>query len=220
MALFGAWTIEVSDPGDGTLLVPIEGLELRFAEIEPLYFRQVDGPFAIVFREDDQGRITHLFTDLMPQYAAVKLKWYEAPDFNVAIALGSVLIFLATLPVAVIYLIRNRRLSGRPASGTRRAGVIVLSICLLNLLFLIGAALRFPPVQPTELHGIAWITKIVLGLGVLAAVLTIGALFYTVLAWKKGYWGIAGRAYYTLVTIAAVAFVWFLNYWNWLGWRF
>ena len=31
---------------------------------------------------------------------------------------------------------------------------------------------------------------------------------------------IAGRAYYTLVTVTAVAFVWFMNYWNLLGWRF
>ncbi len=59
-----------------------------------------------------------------------------------------------------------------------------------------------------------------MGLGVLAALLTVGALVYAVLAWKKGYWGVAFRAYYTLVTVAAVAFVWFLNYWNLLGWRF
>jgi hypothetical protein len=56
--------------------------------------------------------------------------------------------------------------------------------------------------------------------GVLAAVLTAGALVYTVLAWKNGYWGIAARAYYTLVTVAGVAFVWLLDYWNLLGWRF
>jgi hypothetical protein len=43
---------------------------------------------------------------------------------------------------------------------------------------------------------------------------------YTVLAWKDSYWSFAGRAYYTLVTVAALAFVWFLNYWNLLGWRF
>ena len=43
---------------------------------------------------------------------------------------------------------------------------------------------------------------------------------YTVLAWKDSYWGITGRLYYTLVTIASVAFVWFLNYWNLLGWRY
>ena len=54
----------------------------------------------------------------------------------------------------------------------------------------------------------------------LAAVLTVGALVYTVLAWKDRLWGLAGRVHYTLVTVAAVAFVWFLNYWNQLGWRF
>jgi hypothetical protein len=45
-------------------------------------------------------------------------------------------------------------------------------------------------------------------------------MVYTGLAWKNRYWGIAGRGYYTLVTVAAVAFVWFLNYWNLLGWRY
>ena len=221
IGLLGA--LEVSDPGDGTLLVPMEGLELRFVEVEPLYFRQVDGPITLAFREDDRGRITHLFTDLMPQYALVKLDWYETPGFNMALALGCVLVFLSMVPVAVIRFIRNRRLggAGRAASrGTRMAGWIILAICLLNLLFLVGVALKFPPVQPSELHSLSLITEITLGLGVLSAVLTIGALVYTVLAWKNSYWSIAGRAYYTLVTIAAVAFVWFLNYWNWLGWRY
>jgi hypothetical protein len=58
------------------------------------------------------------------------------------------------------------------------------------------------------------------GTGVLAALLTVGALFYTVLAWKNGYWSVAYRAYYSLATVAAIAFVWFLHYWNWLGWRY
>jgi hypothetical protein len=56
--------------------------------------------------------------------------------------------------------------------------------------------------------------------GVLGAVLTVGSLVYSVLAWKNSYWGIAARVHYTLVTVAAAAFIWFLNYWNLLGWRF
>jgi hypothetical protein len=70
------------------------------------------------------------------------------------------------------------------------------------------------------MFGVSMASQFVLGLGVLAAVLTIGALASTVMAWKNSYWGIASRAYYTLVTFAAVAFVWFLNYWNLLGWRY
>jgi CubicO group peptidase (beta-lactamase class C family) len=221
IGLFGA--AKISAPGDGTLLAPIQGGVYRFVEVEPLYFRQVDGPFALVFREDDKGRITYAFTDLVPEYALVKLDWYETPGFHMALALSCVLIFLSMIPVAVIRFIRNRRLGGnrRPASrGARTADWIIQAICLLNLLFLVGVALKFPPVQPSELHSLSRITKITLGLGVLSALLTVATLVYVVLAWKDGYWGIAFRVYYTLMTIAAVAFVWFLNYWNWLGWRY
>lgn len=218
--VFGGYTANVSDPGDGTLQLDLEGQRLHFVELEPLYFRQVDGPFAIVFREDAKGRITHLFTDLAPEYAAVKLAWYETPGFNIPLFLVCVLAFLSMILVAVIRFIRSR-LGGcrRPASGgTRVASWVILGVCLLNLLFLAGFALLFHP--PTELHGVALSIQIVLGLGVAAAVLTAGALVYTVLAWKDSYWGVAFRVYYTLVTITAVAFVWFLNAWNLLGWRF
>lgn len=223
MGLLGIDTIEISDPGDGTLLFSMGGPEWRFVEVAPLYFRQVDGPFAMVFREDDRGRITHLFTDITPQYAAVKLDWYETPGFNMALALGCVLVFLSVIPAAVIRFIRNRRHGDdrRPASpGERLASLIIVGVCLLNLLFLVGIALWFRPMRPSELHGISLIVEIVIGLGVLAAVLTVGALVYAVLAWKNSYWSTTARGYYTLVTIAAVAFVWFLNYWNWLGWRY
>ncbi|MGE5264719.1 MAG: serine hydrolase domain-containing protein, partial [Acidobacteriota bacterium] len=84
--LFGAYRAEISDPGDGTLLLSMMGSKWRFVEVEPLYFHQVDGPFAMVFREDDKGGITHMYTDIMPQYTTLKLEWYETSGFNIALA--------------------------------------------------------------------------------------------------------------------------------------
>jgi CubicO group peptidase (beta-lactamase class C family) len=219
--LFGIFNVEIRDPGDGTLLFSIAGLEWRFVEVEPLYFRQVDGPFAIVFREDGRGHITHLFTDLQPQYTAIKLHWYEMPAFNLALLLVCVLIFMSMIPVSVIRFVRNRRLGVErkpPSRSAPMAFSIILGVCILNLLFLASMVFWYRP--PTELHGVQLIIKLVLALGVLAAGLTVGALAFTVLAWKNSYWSLTVRIYHTLVTIAAVAFVWFLNYWNLLGWRF
>jgi CubicO group peptidase (beta-lactamase class C family) len=219
----GGYTAEISHPGDGTLLLKLEGHELRFVEVEPLYFRQVDGPFGLVFREDNRGRITHMYSDLMPQYAEVKLDWYEVPGVNIVVALSCILIFLSMIPVGLVRFVRDRRLGGDRKLSSRSVRVaswIILGICLLNLLFLVGFALGMPQIMQNGLLDLPLITKIALGLGVLAAVLTAGALVSMVLAWKNGYWGIALRAYYTLVTVAAVAFVWFLNYWNLLGWRY
>jgi hypothetical protein len=162
-----------------------------------------------------------MFTDLTPMFAFEKLNWYETPGFNMALALGCVLIFLSMILVAAIRLIRNRRLSGYQTPGPRGVRVaysIIVGICVLNLLFVAGTVLWGN--QPNVLSGTSMIYKIVLGLGVLAAVLTVGALVNSVLAWKNSYWGITARVHYTLVTVAAVAFVWFLNYWNLLGWRF
>lgn len=227
----GGYTAEISNPGDGTLLLTLVGFKLRFAEVEPLYFRQVDGPFSMVFREDNSGRITHMLTDIMPQYATAKLSWYETPGFNTTLLLACVLIFLSVIPVGLILLIRNRSLadagnpglsSGRsPASrGARAAYWIILGISILNLLLVIGMMWGAMGGMTNELLDPPLIIKVILGGGLLAAILTVGALVYTVLAWKNGYWGVAARVYYTSVTVAAVAFIWFLNYWNLLGWRF
>jgi CubicO group peptidase (beta-lactamase class C family) len=219
----GGYTTEISNPGDGALLFTLMGHELRFVEVEPLYFRQVDGPFGLVFREDERGRITHMYTDFMPQYASAKLGWYETSRFNRALALSCILILLSMIPVAAIRLIRNHRLSADRKLASRGARVaywIIPGISLLNLLFLIGFALGIPAIEQNVLLDPPLVVKIALGLGVVAAVLTVGALVYTALAWKNRYWGITFRAYYTLVTVAAVAFVWFLNYWNLLGWRY
>jgi hypothetical protein len=90
-------------------------------------------------------------------------------------------------------------------------------ISIMNLLFVAGMFLWN---NPFPSFGIPWQLKVVLGLGVFSALLTVGALIYTLLAWKNNYWGVAFRAYYTLVTVAALAFVWYLNYWNLLGWRY
>ena len=220
IGLLGGFTIEITAPGDGTLLIPMEGLELRFVELEPLYFRQMDGPFALLFREDGRGNVTHVFTDIQPQNGFVRLNWYEAPGFNMTLALVCVLLFVSMLPVALVRGIRNRRYESNRSPASRAADRLIYAISLLNVLFLVGLALWFRPERPSELHGLPLTVEIVLGLGVLAAVLTVGALVYAALAWKNSYWSVVYRVYYTLVTLAAVAFVWFLHYWNWLGWRY
>jgi CubicO group peptidase (beta-lactamase class C family) len=218
LGLFGG-ALQITDAGDGVLLFETPWGEWRFVEVEPLYFRQVDGEFALVFREDDRGRITHMFANITPMMAFEKLRWYETSAFNMALALGCALLFVSTIIIASIRLIRNRRGGDRGSTprGARVAGWISVGIGVLNLLFLVGTALW---ANPVPLYGVSLRYQIVLALPVLAAVLAVGALVYTALAWREGFWGIAGRVHYTLVTVAAVAFVWFLNYWNLLGWRF
>jgi hypothetical protein len=162
-----------------------------------------------------------MFTDVITEWGFRKLAWYETPGFNMMLALVCVLMFLSMIPVALVRFIRNRRSGSASASRSARvADSIFFGISLLNVLFVVGIALWFRPMHPSELHGLPQVVEMVMGLGVLAALLTPAMLVYTVLAWKDRHWGVAYRVYYTLGMLAAVGFVWFLHYWNWLGWRY
>lgn len=216
--LFGS-TVTVRNPGDGTLVLETPWAHWRFVEVSPLYFRQVDRPLHILFRENDAGQVTELFTDYTPMFAFEKLPWYATPRFSMGLLLGCVLLFLSVLPVALIGLVRSRRREDRPPVGrrTRVARAILVGLSATNLLFVLGTMLWFNPVP---VFGISTAYTLVLGLGILSAALTIAAIPAAATTWTSSQWRLATRVHYTLVVVAAIAFIWFLNYWNLLGWRY
>ena len=214
-ALMGP-TIYVTNPGDGTLVLESPYGEWRIVEEEPLYFRQVDGLFHMAFREDDQGRIAYLFTDFTPMMSFERVQWFETLGFNMPLLMISLLLFLSMLIVTFISFLLRRRLVADQPPSPRRASRLLVWISVLNLLFIVGNVMWGEQI----VFGVPFAYKVTLGLGVLSALLTVAALVYAALAWKDRYWGVAFRIFYTLVTVAAVAFVWFLNQWNLLGWRY
>ena len=54
----------------------------------------------------------------------------------------------------------------------------------------------------------------VLTVPVIAAVLTGLTVIFTVLAWKSRYWTFQHLLHYTIITIALVAMLWWVNFWN------
>ncbi len=132
----------------------------------------------------------------------------------------SMVLFLSVLawPIGAL---RNR-LKGEKKAGAsrpRQARWVAGVMSALYVLFLIGMLIVLNDTT-SMMYGIPPLLPFVLVLPLVAAVLTIAALGFTVLAWKNRYWGVAGRVHYTLVTVAALAFIWFLDYWNLLGFRF
>ena len=61
---------------------------------------------------------------------------------------------------------------------------------------------------------------IVLATILVASILVIGPVIFTVFAWVRRYWGLAGRIHYTLVTLALLSMVWLMYYWRLLGFRY
>ena len=190
----------------------------RWVEVEPLVFREVDGQEKIVFREDKQGHVTNLFFDRRPTAAYIRLAWYETPAFHGGLLAVCVVLFLSAIvlwPVGAL-LGRGKREAGAPRpSLSRLARWLAGGASALSILYLIGYALVLSNPNPVELlYGDPPLLHAVGALSLLIVGLVAGALASTVPAWRRRYWGMAGRVHYTLVVLAGLAFVWFLYYWN------
>ncbi len=214
--------ITANDDGTLTATPPLGmGEPTRWAAVEPLLFQSMDGEGYIAFREDENGRITHQSLSFMGMsIAAEKVAWYETDSFQTKLLGFFTLIFLSTLAWPVVALIR--RLRKRPAQFTRRerqARALAASVVVLNLVFLIGLGIRMVQAFTGMFNATPAYFIALLVIPLLTAILTVGLLIFTVRAWREGYWSIFGRVHYTLFTLAALAFTWFVNYWNLLGWR-
>lgn len=111
--------------------------------------------------------------------------------------------------------------SGQTTRVARLARGFAVATATLNLAFLVGLMLIVRDVASTSLlmmaFGVPARAALLFLVPLLTTALTAGLLIFTVLAWKNGYWSKVGRVHYSLLTLAALAFIWFLSYWDLLG---
>lgn len=214
-ALF-APAIQISATEDGYLT--LSGLSrepTKWVEIAPLLFHQVGGQETMAFRADDQGRIRYMFQGNLPIYGYGKLAWYEMLSFQYGLLVVCIALFLSALVVLPIGWLLARRKAVPQPQGLAWACWLAWGTSALYVLFLILFAVSLQDLSqfPTSL------TKAALGMALVAMVLTVGMAACSSFAWWQRSWSIIGRSYYTLITLGALGFVWFLSYWNLIGFQ-
>jgi len=211
----GRLPISISASEHGTLSMKSGDGTQRFVEVQPLVFRAVDGDAVLIFREDAQGNVKYALLQYM---AYEKQAWYEVPLFHYVLFTTCMLLFLSVIIAALVNYFVNRRHTDRPPQPrmARVARWVLGGAAVLGLAFVAFFLIAIPN-DTSVLTGEAPLLNILGFISIPLAVLAVGALVFTVLAWKNQYWRLAGRMYYTLGTLAAVGFVWFLSYWNLLG---
>ena len=227
--------IQVSSGPNSTLTMSQPGLgQEQWVEVEPLVFSPAAGlpsQDGRVFGRDDQGRINHLFLKLNPTTTYEKVAWHDDANLNFALLGVCILLFLSTLiwPAGSIlnrYYAKpvNHTDTGRRYAGRRRSQAarwLAGGSSMLNLLFLAGLLSLFlaSPIEAEFIYTIpAWLTAL-MAIVLISAVLALGSAVFAALAWKDGYCSTAGRVHYTLVALALLAFVWWLNNWNLPGFK-
>ena len=211
--------VDVSLDRDGALLLTGLGDPARLIEVEPQVFRlpliagRPNRAGEVVFREDNTGCVTHFFLANEPLAVYEKIDWYETSAFNV-ILLGTCILLFASMLLTRIVSRLDYGGSGRPCFAYR----LLRCLSALNLVFLIGILITLSR-QYVTTHEIIPFLMPLLMMALIATGLTIGVAAATFLVWKGRYWSLTARIHYTLVALAAAAFVWWLNYWNLLGLR-
>ena len=221
-----AMQFEIS-AGDGGLLLQSfgQGSPWRWVEVDALLFLEVDGVTKggryMAFREGGDGRITHMCHERIGEVYD-KIPWYEATRYQLGLLGVFVVVFLAEcVGWPAVHLIRRRRTESR--SSGRKADLarwLAWSSSGLNLVFLIGLILMLvyrlldlTIEVPPEMIALLFIP-------LLTSILAMGRVYCAAVSWKHGYWSTGSRLYYSAATLITLGFVWFLYYWNLLGFHF
>jgi len=215
--------IKVRPTKEGTLLISLPGGmgDRQYVEVSPLFFVQLNGQDKVVFRKAGASGISYAFSSQVPHMALVKLAAYQTPTFHYFVLALCVLLFLTAAlgwPIAAL----SRILCRRKCEGVKAPKAARWLAGLMSGLFVLTILGVLASVSNVKelMAGVPPILKISLVLPLLAAVLGIGVLIFTAMAWAKRYWTRCHRLHYTLVLLAGLAFLWFLNFWNLLGWHF
>jgi CubicO group peptidase (beta-lactamase class C family) len=204
------------------------GKPRRMVQVQPCLFQSIDDKYMCAFRRNESGSITHLFTN--GNTAFEKLSWYETATFQRSL-LGVCLLLFAIVSIAlpIIQRIRKtRKPSGFDVDPVRWFSQKTASTFLLYFLGL-GIVMGF--VIPQEeltlgfAHGMHWATYVVQSIALLGILLLaglLGLLFWH--SFKKADAAAGERVrsgWLGLITaVVGVAFVWFLWYWNLVGYQF
>lgn len=217
LALLGG--IEVSPTTDNTLLIAGLGeTPTQWVEVGRNVFRGVDDDQMIAFAADEDGQITHLLNPLgLAFIPAYKLAWYQSSGLHFFIFGFGALCFL----IAIVSALRNWRRDRAGTANARRGRRLAALAGAVNLLFLIGLAVTFAASDLDQLvYGWPAVFYVALALPLIALLLTAGVLYFVATVWAKREWGLYGRIQYTVIALACVAFLWSLNHWNLIGYRF
>jgi CubicO group peptidase (beta-lactamase class C family) len=191
----------------------------RWLEIEPLLFQREGSEERIAFREDAAGRITHLFARGHTPGAFDRAAWYQNPAFH-QVLLGACLLVFLTAIVGWPLVALIRRLVGRGRQfdpAVRQARWLAFGLCTMNVLFM-GLVTVLTSVYPIH-FGVPAGVKVLFVLPLLTTGMTVALPIFGARAWSKS-WSAPGRVHYGLVMLAALAYTWFLHYWNLLGFQF
>ncbi|HET7292715.1 MAG TPA: serine hydrolase domain-containing protein [Vicinamibacteria bacterium] len=212
-ALLGGTTVVPT--ADNKLVIPgLLGDVAQYVEVAPSVFREVDGDRTIAFVENGAGQVA----GMVGQFAFIpfyRLAWYDGSPFHYTLLGLSLLLFV----IAVVSALRHWRSDKAGPKTARWARRTLGALAALNLVFVVAFASIFAADLDDLIFALPTGLYAILTLPLIGLLLTALAVVLAARVWREGLWSRGARLVHTAGVVAAIAFVWFLNYWNLLGYR-
>jgi CubicO group peptidase (beta-lactamase class C family) len=218
--------VRVVSSDDGTLTIEIPNVlreflnPIRLVEVEPLLFRRDDGDRYAAFRMDADGRITHLALNVLGVTVVLeKVPWFETPAAQGGLAIGFLTVFLSACMIWPLVAVFRwwRRSQSKPFSP-RLTPWLAFVVSALNLAFVGGLAAAV--FRGNLEYGMPAAALALLAVPLVAAALTAVLAACVLLAWRNGSGSPLRRWYLSLVALSSVGFLFFLGFWNLLGFSY
>lgn len=205
---------------DGSLIRSSLAGSQRYVETEPMLFQRDDGVRVdyfdqITFRLGPDGKAQYL---LFHMGGLQKLPWYETMEFSL-LHISLILLLFLSVPVTALIVRFSRRLREQAARQPKEARLARWVLGALVVLYFLSQGGLFSGFasEAAVLTGTAVGNTAGQILAYPVVLLVLGAVVFTYLAWKKGFWSLGWRIHYTLVTLAAVSIVWWYFNWHVIG---
>jgi hypothetical protein len=181
-----------------------------YVAIDRDLFQKADGRDLIAFLRDESGEITALFSNELPVMTFNRPPLWENPLLNMVLAgigLLSLLLGLILRPTGLLSLL-SKSYSITPRS--RFASIAAFTVIVIHLAFF-GYLIRYlsgdfifagrPPLWPFLLPWAAFVVGLSLP-------------YFSILAWREGWWRLPGRIFYSSFAVIMQLFFCFLWYWE------
>ena len=215
LALFQTLSVSVTENNE-LLLEGLLAEPIRFVEVEPLLFRQVDGAQTVAFEEDASGAISHMFFGILPFMPTYRVSWFETQGFTLTIVIAAILLSFTAISGGIRHRWDNRN---EPAPGLWTARVAAV-MGFLTLAFLGSAAAIVMATGEEIFYGIPESLTAALVLPHVTAVLLAALAVVLSIVWMRRLFPWRRRIHYTLFFLAAAGLHWIYLHWNVLGFRY
>ncbi len=217
--------MRITDNKDGTLNLKEctsakEEVTTTLVEKKNGVFARKDGRGNFAFKIDDKGKVTYAFNDVSHN-SFEKISFFEGRKFNIVIFAIAMITFLINLVGTIVLFIKRKfkQIEYKNCRSTKLIKGINLGINILNIAGSVGSVIMATTMISINDFSFAYLLYTFLCFIMISTILSICELIILIYIWINNCGRKVEKNYFTILTIINFTFIWFIYYFNLLGFK-